>query len=122
MSDAVKPDIIGLTSSIITWLIKQFKDMGVQEVIKATHLQNKEKERPVLIKKHPTETGFDYIFSMPAGVVKEDFEKYRTHFEAYTNSVIEIESKGRRLTLKSHTREFSKDIKFTFDPSDYKED
>lgn len=119
----VKPDIIGLTASIIVWLGKQIKGTsGIKEVIDATHLQNKEGLRPILIKEHKTDTGVDYVFAMPAGVDRGDFEKNQHYFEAYTNSIIEIESAGRRLTLKSHTREFSKDIKYQFNPSDYREE
>lgn len=124
MSDkGVPPGIIGLTASIILWFMKQFKnDSGIKEVITATHLQNKEGERPYLIKEHKTDTGMDYVFALPAGVDKGDFEKHQHYFEAYTNSSVEIESKGRKLILKTHTKEFSKEIKFRFDPSDYKED
>jgi hypothetical protein len=119
----VKPDIIGLTASIIVWLWKQFKnESGIKEVITATHLQNKEGEKPYLIKEHKTETGKDYVFALPAGVDREDFEKNKHYFEAYTNSSVEIESKGRKLILKTHTKEFSKEIKYHFDPSDYRED
>lgn len=119
MSNAVKPDIIGLTASIITWGIKQFKDSGIMEVVSGLHLENKEGAKPVLLKSHKTDTGMDYILSIPPGMTKNDFEKNRVAFETFTNSTIEIESAGKRLTIKSHKTEFKKKIAFEFDPSLY---
>lgn len=121
MEKAVKPDIIGLTASIIVWIIRSlFKnDSGVREVITATHLQNKEGERPYLIKEHLTDTGVDYIFSLPAGVDQKDFETNRRYFESYTNSSVEFESSGRRLILKTHKSVFPTKIDFEFDPTLY---
>lgn len=115
----VKPDIIGLTASIIVWGIKQFKTKGVKEVIVGTHLRNKEGEEPYLLKKHKTSTGFDYVFALPAGVDRSDFERERHYFESYLNSIIEIEAAGRKLILKTHKSEFSKEIKFSFDHREY---
>ena len=113
---AVKPDIIGLTASIVTWGIKLIKGRGIQEVIEAVHLQNKEGIRPVLRKKHPTDTGVDYVFALPAGVDRTDFERERHYFEAYLNSIVEIEATGRKLILKTHKSNFPTVIKFSFDP------
>jgi S-DNA-T family DNA segregation ATPase FtsK/SpoIIIE len=119
MPSNVKPDILGLTASIITWGIKQFKGRGVKEVITGTHLRNKEGVEPYLLKEHKTATGKDYVFSLPAGVDKSDFEKNRHYFESYTNSVVEIVTSGRKLILKTHKTNFSKEIKFSFDPTLY---
>ena len=119
MRDAVKPDIIGLTASIITWGIKQFKDNGIMEVVSGLHLENKEGVKPVLLKSHKTDTGADYILSIPPGMSKNDFGKNRVAFETFTNSTIEIESAGKRLTIKSHRTEFKKKIAFQFDPKLY---
>ncbi|MBC2723328.1 hypothetical protein [Desulfosporosinus sp.] len=119
MSNSVKPDIIGVAASLITWLIRQFKGKGVQEVIIGTHLQNKEGVRPRLMKAHPTDSGKDYVFALPAGVDKSDFEKNRHYFESYTNSIVEIEATGRKLVLKTYKSEFPTEIKFEFDPSLY---
>jgi S-DNA-T family DNA segregation ATPase FtsK/SpoIIIE len=116
---AVKPDIIGLTSSIITWVIKQFKKDSIRDVITGTHIRNKEGVEPYLLKEHKTETGIDYVFALPAGVDRSDFEKNRHYFESYTNSIVEIEAKGRRLILKTHRSEFKKVIPFKFDPALY---
>lgn len=118
-SNAVKPDIIGLTASIIVWAIKQFKSKGVKEVIVGTHLRNKEGVEPYLLKEHKTETGIDYVFALPAGVDRSDFERERHYFESYTNSICEIEATGRKLILKTYKSEFPKEIKFEFDPSQY---
>ena len=118
-NNAVKPDIIGLTSSVIVWVIKQLKQDSVRDVITGTHLRNKEGVEPYLLKEVKTDTGKDYVFSLPAGVDQQDFEKNRHYFESYTNSIVEIEAKGRRLILKTHKSEFSKEIRFTFDPSLY---
>ena len=119
MSNAVKPDIIGLTASIATWAIKLIKGRGVQEVIVAVHLQNKEGARPVLRKKHKTDIGIDYVFTLPAGVDQGDFEKNRHYFESYLNCIVEIEATGRKLILKTHKSEYPTKIKFNFDPSLY---
>jgi S-DNA-T family DNA segregation ATPase FtsK/SpoIIIE len=122
MSEKVKPDIIGLTASLIVWGIKKLKnDSGIMDVVKATHLQNKEKEAPTLIKEHPTETGIDYVFALPAGVDKVDFEKNRHYFETYTNSIVEIQSEGRKLILSTHRNSYEDKIKFTFDPAAHTE-
>jgi S-DNA-T family DNA segregation ATPase FtsK/SpoIIIE len=119
-SGAVKPDILGLVSSIIVWGIKQFKgDNGIMEVVKGTHLQNKEGLEPILMKVHKTETGIDYIFALPPGVGKDEFEKNRRHFESYTNSSCEITSKGRKLVLSTHQLVCQDEIKFVFDPTLY---
>lgn len=118
-NNVVKPDILGLTASIITWGIKQFKGKGIKEVITGTHLRNKEGIEPYLLKDVKTDSGRDYVFSLPAGVDKTDFEKNRHYFESYTNSIVEIESKGRRLILKTHKSEFSNLVKFSFDPTLY---
>jgi S-DNA-T family DNA segregation ATPase FtsK/SpoIIIE len=116
----VKPDIIGLTASIIVWGIKQFTgDSGIMEVINGLHLENKEGVKPRLMKTHKTETGTDYILSIPPGMTKNDFERNRVAFETFTNSTIEIESAGKRLTIKSHKTEFKKKIAFSFDPKLY---
>lgn len=115
----VNPDIIGVTASLISWAIKQFKGKDIQEVIEAVHLQNKEEQRPILMKKHPTENGIDYVFALPAGVDRTDFERERHYFESYTNSIVEIEATGRKLILKTFKTEFPKEIKFSFDPSLY---
>lgn len=120
MTDKVKPDIIGLTASLIVWGLKKLKnDSGIMDVVNSIHLQNKEGIRPTLIKTHPTETGADYVFSLPPGVIKADFEKNRIAFETYLNSTCEIESDGRKLILKSHKTNFPKEIKFEFDPKLY---
>ena len=122
MSDkvAIKPDIIGLSTDLIISGIKIiFKFHSIRDVIKGTHLQNKEGEEPYLLKKHKTDTGMDYVFSLPAGVDQSDFEKNRHYFESYLNSIVEIESAGRRLILKTHKSEFPKVIPFNFDPSQY---
>lgn len=116
---AVKPDIIGLVASIIVWGIKQIKGKGVREVIVGTHLRNKEGAEPYLLKKHPTDTGIDYVFALPAGVDQSDFEKNRHYFESYLNSIVEIEATGRKLVLKTYKSEFPKEIKFNFDPTLY---
>ena len=119
-SGPVKPDIIGLTASIIVWGIKQFKgDNGIMEVINGLHLENKEGVKPYLLKTHKTDTGADYILAIPPGMSKNDFEKNRVAFETFTNSTIEIESAGKRLTIKSHKTKFKKKIAFEFDPSLY---
>ena len=119
-SRGVKPDIIGLTATIITWAIKQLKkDGGVKEVIKGTHLRNKEGVEPYLLKEHKTDTGTDYVFSLPPGVDQSDFERERHYFESYTNSIVEIEGTGRKLILKTFKSEFPKEIKFSFDPMLY---
>lgn len=116
----VKVDIIGLTASIIVWLGKQIKGTsGIKEVIEATHLQNKEGLRPILIKEHKTDTGIDYVFALPPGIIKDDFIKLRKHFETYLNATCEIESKGRKLILKTHKTEFEREIAFKFDPTLY---
>lgn len=116
----VKPDIIGLTASIIVWGIKQLKgSTKIMKVIEGAHIQNKEGIRPTLIKEHPTDTGKDYVLSIPAGMTKADFEKHRGAFEAYTNSICEIESQGRRLIIKTHQSEFPKKIPFSFNATDY---
>ena len=121
MSDkAIKPDIIGLSTDLIISGIKIiFKFHSIRDVIKGTHLRNKEGEEPYLLKKHKTDTGIDYVFSLPAGVDRSDFEKNRHYFEAYLNTTVEIETGGRRLILKTHKSEFPKEIKFSFDPSLY---
>ena len=114
---AVQPDIIGLTASILVWLGKQFaRDSGIMEVVKGLNLENKEGVKPNLIKTRKTETGTDYIFSIPPGMTKNDFEKNRVAFETFTNSTIEVESAGKRLVIKSHKTEFKKKIAFNFDP------
>jgi len=69
---AVKPDIIGVTASLITWGIKQVKGKGVREVITGTHLQNKEGAQPYLLKKRKTDTGTDYVFILPPGMTKHN--------------------------------------------------
>ena len=116
---AVKPDIIGLTASIIVWGIKQFKRDSIRDVIKGTHLRNKEGVEPYLLKEHKTDTGKDYVFALSPGLTKDDFEKNRGAFETYTNSTVEIEATGRKLILKTHNSEFSTMFKFSFDPSLY---
>lgn len=118
MSD-VKPDIIGLTSSIAVWLFKQFKGKGITEVIDSVHLQNKEGLRPILMKEHPTETGIDYVFALPPGIIRADFEKYRAHFESFTNSIVEIESKGRKLIISTHKTEYKDELKFIFELTEH---
>jgi len=120
-SAPVRPDIIRLTASIISWGLKQFKGKGVQEVITGTHLWNKEGVKPYLLKEHKTDTGADYVFALPAGVDRSDFEKNRHYFESYTNSIVEIEATGRKLILKTYKSEFPKEIKFSFDPTLYPE-
>lgn len=117
--DKVNPDIMGLTASLIVWGIRQFKGKGVQEVIDGVRLQNKVGLKPMLIKEHPTESGKDYIFALPAGVDKTDFEKNRHYFESYTNSIVEIEAAGRKLIVKTFEEDFPDMIKFKFDPSSY---
>jgi S-DNA-T family DNA segregation ATPase FtsK/SpoIIIE len=116
----VRPDIIGLTASIAVWMHKQFTgDSGIMEVINGLHLENKEGVKPNLIKTHKTDTGTDYIISIPPGMTKNDFERNRVAFETFTNSTIEIESAGKKLTIKSHKTEFKKKIAFSFDPNNY---
>jgi S-DNA-T family DNA segregation ATPase FtsK/SpoIIIE len=101
-------------------MYKQFTgDSGIMEVINGLHLENKEGIKPHLIQTHKTETGKDYIFSIPPGMTKNDFEKNRVAFETFTNSTIEIESAGKRLVIKSHKTEFKKKIAFNFDPKLY---
>ncbi|SHH86105.1 FtsK/SpoIIIE domain-containing protein [Desulfosporosinus lacus] len=117
----VKPDILGLTASLITWGIKQFKGKGIQDVIEAVHLQNKEGQRPILRKKHPTDNGIDYVFALPAGVDRSDFERERHYFESYLNSIVEFEAQGRKLILKTYKANFKKKIPFDFNPSLYPE-
>lgn len=119
--DKVKPDLIGITASLIMWAVKQFKGDSIKDVITGTHLRNKEGVKPYLRKEHKTENGIDYVFALPAGVDRSDFEKHRHYFESYTNSVVEIEATGRRLVLKTYKSDFPKEIKFAFDPSDYEE-
>jgi DNA segregation ATPase FtsK/SpoIIIE, S-DNA-T family len=118
-SKKVNPDIIGVTASIITWAIKQFKKDSIRDVITGTHLQNKEEQRPILIKEHPTDSGIDYVFSLPAGVDQKDFEANRHYFESYLNSIVEIEAKGRKLVLKSYKGELPTMVKFEFNPALY---
>lgn len=121
MSDkGIPPGIIGLTASTILWFIKQFKnESGIEEVITGLHLENKEGEKPHLMKKHKTDTGTDYILSIPPGMTRNDFEKHRAAFETFTNSTIEVESAGKRLTIKSHKTEFKQKVPFEFDPKLY---
>jgi S-DNA-T family DNA segregation ATPase FtsK/SpoIIIE len=115
----VKPDIIGLTASIIVWMHKQFKGKGITEVIDSVHLQNREGVKPYLIKEHPTDTGVDYVFALPPGIIKADFERHRAHFETYTNSIVEIESKGRKLIVSTHKTIYKEELPYTFEPSQY---
>ncbi|WP_088227838.1 FtsK/SpoIIIE domain-containing protein [Desulfosporosinus sp. FKB] len=119
MPGVVNPDIIGIAASLISWGIRQFKKNNIMDVITATHLQNKEEQRPILIKEHKTDSGIDYVFALPAGVDRTDFEANRHYFESYLNSIVEIEVKGRRLILKTFKGEFPKEIKFNFDPALY---
>jgi len=117
---AVKPDIIGLAASIIVWGIDQIKGRsGIEGVIVGTHLRNKEGVEPYLLKKHKTDTGMDYVFALPPGVDRGDFEKNRHYFESYLNSTVEIEATGRRLIIKTHKSEFKNVIPFSFDHREY---
>ncbi|WP_407308783.1 FtsK/SpoIIIE domain-containing protein [Desulfosporosinus sp. SB140] len=115
----VNPDIIGVTASLITWAIKQFKKDSIRDVITGTHLQNKEEQRPVLIKEHKTDSGKDYVFALPAGVDRTDFETNRHYFESYLNSIVDIEAKGRKLILKTYKGELPTMVPFNFNPSLY---
>lgn len=119
MPVAVKPDILGVTASLITWAIKQFKKDSIRDVITGTHLQNKEEQRPVLIKEHKTDSGIDYVFALPAGVDQKDFETNRHYFESYLNSIVDIEAKGRKLILKTYKGELPEMVKYNFDPALY---
>jgi S-DNA-T family DNA segregation ATPase FtsK/SpoIIIE len=118
MSEA-KPDVIGLTASIITWGIKQFKDGGIREVITGLGLSNKDKISPTLIKAHKTDTGTDYVFSIPPGMTRNDFEKNRSAFETYLNLSCEIESAGRRLIIKTHKATFPSKVNYHHQASEY---
>jgi len=116
---AVKPDIIGLTASIINWGIKQLKGNSIRDVITGTHLRNKEGIEPYLLKEHKTDTGTDYVFALPAGVDQGDFETNRHYFESYLNSTVEIEATGRKLILKTRKDNFKEKIPYAFDPMQY---
>lgn len=119
LTNTVKPDIIGVASSLITWGIRQLKGKGIQDVIEAVHLQNKEGQRPILRKEHKTATGIDYVFALPPGVDRIDFEANQHYFESYLNSIVEIEATGRRLILKTYQANFKEKIPFDFDHTQF---
>lgn len=121
----IQVDILGLIARAIWWGICQIhrNDLSykVNEVIKATRLLNKDELAPILKAKKKTETGWDLVYILPPGIARKDFEKERVYFETFSNSVIEFESAGRRLTMHLHSISFPDIIKFEFNPEDWRD-
>ncbi|MCO5388857.1 MAG: hypothetical protein NHB14_27240 [Desulfosporosinus sp.] len=87
--------------------------------MEAVHLQNKEGVRPILRKEHKTAAGIDYVFALPPGVDRTDFETNRHYFESYLNSFVEIEATGRKLILKTYKANFKEIEPYAFNPMQY---
>jgi hypothetical protein len=121
----IQVDILGLIAKGIWWGIQQIhkNDLSykVNEVIKATRLQNRDELTPIMKAKKKTETGWDLVYILPAGVARKDFEKERVYFETHTNSIIEFESKGRKLTMHIYSVTFPEIIIFEFNPDDWRD-
>ena len=120
----IQVDILGLIAKGIWWCIKQIhrNDLSykVNEVIKARNIINRDDATPILKDKDKTNSGWDLFFILPPGIARKDFEKERVYFETYTNSIIELESKGRRLTMHLYSVSFPPIIKFQFNPEDWR--
>ncbi|SHN84755.1 FtsK/SpoIIIE domain-containing protein [Desulfitobacterium chlororespirans] len=119
----IQVDILGLIAKAIYWGLKQIhrndQSYKVNEVIKALRLQNKDELRPLLKAKKKTESGWDLVYILPPGVARKDFEKERVYFETFSNSIVEFECKGRRLTMHIYSTGYPNIIKFNFEPSAY---
>lgn len=94
-------------------------DARVLQVLEGTNMKNHLDQVPRIINRDVIETGERFIFNLPPGLTLKDFENRRDALEQFTNTIVELESRGPAVIMSLHSVDFPTNIPYRFNAEDY---
>ena len=89
---------------------------AVQDVIDALWRDMK----PLIVKKIKiTDEAYKFIISLPPGIGYKDFESRKQLFADALGGAVQVEKRGKVITMQASTTEIQREYAYAFDPSQY---